>query len=58
MTRKERLIKKIAKSMDDVPDAFFSGVKASQKEAFALMVSELAALTLDEAGNVIISQCN
>ena len=55
MTRKERLIKKIAKSMDDVPDAFFKGVKASQREAFALMVSELAALTLDEAGNVIIS---
>ena len=58
MTRKERLIQKIAKSMDDVPDAFFKGVKAAQREAFALMVSELAALTLDEAGNVIISQGN
>ena len=58
MTRKERLIKKIVQSMDDVPDAFFTGVKAAQREAFALMVSELADLTLDEAGNVIISQGN
>jgi hypothetical protein len=58
MTRKERLIKKIAQSMDDVPDAFFRGVKAAQREAFALMVSELADLALDEAGNVIISQGN
>jgi len=58
MTRKERLVKKIAKSMDDVPDAFFKGVKAAQREAFALMVSELADLTLDDAGNVVISQGN
>jgi uncharacterized protein YoaH (UPF0181 family) len=58
MTAKERLIKKIAQSMDDAPDAFFRGVKKAQREAFAQIVSEIATLATDDAGNLLVSQGN
>jgi hypothetical protein len=58
MTAKERLIKKIAQSMDDAPDAFFKGVKKAQREAFAQIVSEIATLATDDAGNLLVSQGN
>jgi len=58
MTAKERLIKKIAQSMDDAPDAFFRGVKKAQREAFAQIVSEIAMLATDDAGNLLVSQGN
>ena len=58
MTAKERLIKKIAQSMDDAPDAFFRGVKKAQREAFAQIVSEIATLATDDAGNILVSQGN
>ena len=58
MTAKERLIKKIAQSMEDAPDAFFRGVKKAQREAFAQIVSEIAMLATDDAGNLLVSQGN
>ena len=58
MTAKERLIKKIAQSMEDAPDAFFRGVKKAQREAFAQIVSEIATLATDDAGNLLVSQGN
>lgn len=58
MTAKERLIKKIAQSMEDAPDAFFKGVKKAQREAFAQIVSEIATLATDDAGNLLVSQGN
>jgi len=58
MTAKERLIKKIAQSMEDAPDAFFRGVKKAQREAFAQIVSEIATLATDDAGNILVSQGN
>jgi hypothetical protein len=58
MTRKERLIKKIAQSMDDAPDAFFRGVKKAQREAFNGIVAELASLATDDAGNLVVGQGN
>jgi len=58
MTAKERLIKKIAQSMDDAPDAFFRGVKKAQREAFVQIVSEIAMLATDDAGNLLVSQGN
>ena len=58
MTAKERLIKKIAQSMDDAPNAFFRGVKKAQREAFAQIVSEIATLATDDAGNLLVSQGN
>lgn len=58
MTAKERLIKKIAKSMDDAPNAFFKGVSKAQREAFAQIVSEIATLATDDAGNLLVSQGN
>jgi len=58
MTAKERLIKKIAQSMEGAPDAFFRGVKKAQREAFAQIVSEIATLATDDAGNLLVSQGN
>jgi hypothetical protein len=58
MTAKERLIKKIAQSMEDAPDAFFRGVKKAQREAFAQIVSEIATLATDDAGNLVVGQGN
>jgi uncharacterized protein YoaH (UPF0181 family) len=58
MTAKERLIKKIAQSMEDAPDAFFRGVKKAQREAFAQIVSEIGTLATDDAGNLLVSQGN
>jgi uncharacterized protein YoaH (UPF0181 family) len=58
MTAKERLIKKITQSMEDAPDAFFRGVKKAQREAFAQIVSEIATLATDDAGNLLVSQGN
>ncbi len=44
--------------MEDAPDAFFRGVKKAQREAFAQIVSEIATLATDDAGNLLVSQGN
>lgn len=44
--------------MEDAPNAFFKGVKKAQREAFAQIVSEIATLATDDAGNLLVSQGN